>query len=80
MLSLLISTEQIVQLGMLHIRYIQFALLDQWSPFQADPREQLTIGLQVKEAMQWWAIKNNIMAGVLVTPAYHINVLDLLGV
>ena len=68
MLSLLISMEKIVQLGMLHVRYIHFALLDQWSPFQGEPREQLTISLQVKEALLWLTIKNNVMAGVLVTP------------
>ena len=56
MLGLLMSTEYIVQLGMLHIRHIQFALLDQWSPFRGYPSEQLTISLQVKEALRWWTI------------------------
>ncbi len=63
-LGLLTATEKVVHLGMLHVRDIQKAMLDQWSPFRGDPVEQLIVTDKAKEQLRWWRNRDNVMAGV----------------
>ena len=64
LIGLLASTEKMVRMGMLHLRPIQMGLLDKWSPFRGDPEERIPITQEVKTALLWWTIRDNVMSGV----------------
>ena len=55
-LGLLTAIEEVHvgHFGMLRLRDIQQAMLDQWSPWSRDPREKFLVMDEVKEALSWW--------------------------
>jgi hypothetical protein len=75
LLGVLTATEKLVPLGMLHIRPIQMGLLSQWSTWHGDQRDQVSVSEDVKKAITWWTVRQNVMEGVSLTvvkPAYHV--------
>ena len=64
LIGLLISTEKMVRLGMLHVRPIQLAFQDLWSQKEGDQRQLLPVSREVKQALQWWTVEDNVRSGV----------------
>jgi hypothetical protein len=75
MIGVLSATEKLVHLGMLHLRPIQVAMLQNWSPFRGNPDELLPIQTEVILALRWWTVKQNVMTGVPLStgqPQHHV--------
>ena len=68
LLGLLVATEKLVPLGMLHVRPFQLGLLNQWSPLRGLQSDTLPISQTVRQALVWWTHKQNVMVGVPLRP------------
>jgi len=63
-IGLLISTEKLVSLGLLHLRPLQIALQEQWRISTDNPQYAVYISSEVVDAIRWWLLENNVMKGV----------------
>ena len=64
LIGLLVATEKLVDMGMLHIRPLQFALAESWSMANDDQDVLVTITQEVRQCVIWWTVWDNVMKGV----------------
>jgi hypothetical protein len=63
LLGLLNSLADVVQLGRLHIRPLQFYLLEHWTPSSQDWEASIPILEVLSPYLSWWMQRENVMAG-----------------
>jgi hypothetical protein len=63
LLGLLNSLADVVQLGRLHIRPLQFYLLEHWTPFSQDWAAFIPIPEVLSPHLSWWLQRENVMTG-----------------
>jgi hypothetical protein len=63
LLGLLNSLADVVQLGRLHIRPLQFYLLEHWTPFSQDWEAFIPIPEVLSPHLSWWLQRENVMTG-----------------
>ena len=64
LLGLLNSLADLVQLGRLHIRPLQFYLLEHWTPASQDWETHIPILAVLLPHLSWWLQRENVMTGV----------------
>ena len=64
LLGLMNSTADVVELGRLHMRPLQFVLLSQWKPFRQPLTDLVLLSDDCRVHLKWWAQEANIMSGV----------------
>ena len=63
LLGLLNSLADVVQLGRLHIRPLQFYLLEHWTPSSQDWEASIPILEVLSPHLSWWLQRENVMTG-----------------
>jgi len=68
LLGVLNSLADVVPLGRLHIRPLQFYLLSQWRPASRDLEFMIPFPASAHQHLDWWKLEQNVLAGVPLAP------------
>ncbi len=79
LIGLLASTEKLVHQGLLHLRPLQLALIEAWSPIVQTQDIPIQITPAIRQELVWWQKRENVMLGVPLAraPAQHISLRTL---
>ncbi|MES9880172.1 MAG: reverse transcriptase domain-containing protein [Sedimenticola sp.] len=64
LLGTLNATANLVDLGRLHLRPLQFYLLFHWSPHRGPLEARIALSGDFKRHLRWWAVKDRFLRGV----------------
>ena len=67
-IGLMSSQEKYTPYGRLRLRYVQWALKDQWSPARAPMSQKLRVTNQAREGLDWWRTHVNLIHGARIRP------------
>ena len=68
LLGRMVSTQRVVELGMLHVRPFQVELSNQWSQRTGRQDDKLMVPAQLRRLLTWWKAPENVCQGVPFRP------------